>query len=68
MSEWVTTMQAILNTQSNLLQTAFSEFNGQGVYGLEFILDELAAEKVVVQTAPKDDTDYDWFGLSDLCI
>ncbi len=56
------------NNDKNLLKTLSEEFQGEEIFGLEFIMDDLCdniAEESPQRIKPKN---VDWFGLSDLCI
>lgn len=60
-------MQTQINNNPYFLETLLKEFNGNQFYGLEFILDELCDKKELTQSA-NNQSNIDWFGLSDLCI
>ncbi|MCF6249646.1 MAG: hypothetical protein L3J75_00050 [Methylococcaceae bacterium] len=59
--------QAFYN-HPNMLEDFSKEFNGNNIYGLEYILDELDETKEASKSIKSDSTNTDWFGLSDLCI
>lgn len=62
-------MKTQINSKNpNILETLFQEFNGNNIYGLEFILDELVEKKGITQSEKNDSASIDWFGLSDLSI
>ena len=53
------------NTDSNILNTVFQEFNGHPVYGIEFILDELSYLKEVDAPLKNDLVSTNWFDPTD---
>lgn len=61
----------MMNTQidhnsPDMLEILFEEFNGNNVYGLEYILDEF--DDIKEGTINNNTGSTDWFGFSDLCI
>jgi len=56
------------NNYPNMLEDLSKEFNGNNIYGLEYILDEFDEKKGARKSINNDSANTDWFGLSDLCI
>jgi hypothetical protein len=56
------------NNHPNMLEDLSKEFNGNNIYGLEYILDEFDEKKGASKSINNDSANTDWFGLSDLCI
>ncbi len=52
-------------TTSDLLAKLNQEFNNQGVYGLQYILEDLYQDNII-QT--QEEQAPDWYGLTDLTI
>jgi hypothetical protein len=59
-------MYAETLNQKDWLENIFQQFNGQAVYGLELILDELSPEPH--HSYSDASASQDWFGLEDLTI
>ena len=52
---------------NDFMDSLEKEFDGHGIYGVEFILDELNRQKTTEVKNQLNDG-IDWFGLSDLSI
>jgi hypothetical protein len=64
----VNTMKIIINSSTpDILNTLAQDFNGNSIYGVEFILEDLY-ESNKKELFKKESDNFDWFGLSDLCI
>lgn len=55
------------NNRPDILNTLAQAFNGDSIYGVEFILEDLL-ENNKSDLFKQDVDNVDWFGLSDLCI
>lgn len=62
-------MQTLSNDMLNFVDTIVDEFDGQDIYGLEFVVDDLKQyEPSREELESEASADFDWFGLSDLTI
>lgn len=62
-------MQTLNNDILNFVDTIVDEFDGQDIYGLEFVVDDLKHyEPSSAELETEVSADFDWFGLSDLTI
>lgn len=62
-------MSTQTNTLSqNIVETLSQEFNGDSIYGVEFIVNELPDNMDIKKATQKDAGKVDWFGFSDLSI